>query len=78
MATWHDSAPMNPLDADAERLAAQGLRVMAFASRAWPQLPAEPADAPDLYKTRAKAHINTGQHKKQYGERPPERIANAE
>ena len=23
MATWHDSAPMNPLDADAERLAAQ-------------------------------------------------------
>ena len=36
-----------PLDqaavlAEAERLAAQGLRVMAFASRAWPQLPAEP------------------------------------
>ena len=35
-----------PLDqaavlAEAERLAAQGLRVMAFASRAWPQLPAE-------------------------------------
>jgi len=37
---------LRPLDADAvlqeaERLAAQGLRVMAFACRAWPQLPAE-------------------------------------
>ncbi len=37
---------LQPLDADAvlheaERLAAQGLRVMAFACRAWPQLPAE-------------------------------------
>ncbi len=40
-------AGAQPLDpdavlADVERLAAQGLRVMAFACRAWPQLPAAP------------------------------------
>ena len=38
---------LQPLDraavlAEADRLAAQGLRVMAFATRAWPQLPAAP------------------------------------
>ena len=44
-------AGAQPLDpdavlADVQRLAAQGLRVMAFACRAWPQLPAAPdADA---------------------------------
>jgi len=40
-------AGLQPLDTDAvlaeaERLAARGLRVMAFASRAWPQLPPAP------------------------------------
>ncbi|MEZ5608480.1 MAG: cation-translocating P-type ATPase [Burkholderiaceae bacterium] len=45
-AHWSPQRPQ-PLDPDAvlaevERLAAQGLRVMAFACRAWPQLPATP------------------------------------
>ena len=45
-AHWSPAGPQ-PLDPDAvlaevERLAAQGLRVMAFACRAWPQLPTEP------------------------------------
>lgn len=51
-ATWSPSGPQ-PLDArtilaEADRLAAQGLRVLAFASRMWPQLPDASDDAESI------------------------------
>lgn len=53
-ATWSPSGPQ-PLDArtilaEADRLAAQGLRVLAFASRMWPQLPDASDDAESIEK----------------------------
>jgi Ca2+-transporting ATPase len=53
-ATWSPAGPQ-PLDArailaEADRLAAQGLRVLAFASRMWPQLPDTSDNAESIEK----------------------------